>query len=180
LAQIGSRNWTPRAPSAENASLTTGNLAPRRRVARVDLGCLRVGVAEVLLDRPQRDAGSREAGREGMAQIVEADRADAGGTTCRLEALADLAAVQRVPGLGVGENEVVVCIERSPSRQLSSQRARRSAIGTDRRVEKSDLPSTERSPRVGIADADPLRLPVDVAPPQPEWLGAAQPGHAGR
>jgi hypothetical protein len=59
-------------------------------------------VAEELLDRAQRLPADREPGREGMAQVVELDRAhphrDAGG----LEALGDLAPIERVAGLRVG------------------------------------------------------------------------------
>ena len=64
-----------------------------RGVVGVDLGRLGVGVAEELLDRADRCAGRREAGCEGVAQVVEADWPDTGVGARRLEALAELGPV---------------------------------------------------------------------------------------
>ena len=118
-----------------------------RGVVGVDLGRLGVGVAEELLDRAHRLPVGGQARAERVAQIVESDRGDSGSPTCRLEALGDLGAVERVAGLRVGEDEVLVGVVGRARDQRSSSRASRSAIGTERRVERSDLPSAECSPR---------------------------------
>ena len=55
--------------------LEARDLVRRGRVVRVDLRRLQVGVAEVLLDRPQRHAGGGQRRRERVAQVLEADLA---------------------------------------------------------------------------------------------------------
>jgi hypothetical protein len=119
-------------------------------VVRVDLRGLAVGASEELPDRSQRLAVRGEAGRERVAQVVKLDRPDASVSAGCLEPLRDLGAIQWMAGLRMGEGE-------SPSPrysvrrdQRSSSRASRVAIGTDRRVDRSDLPWVECSPRTKV------------------------------
>jgi hypothetical protein len=90
-----------------------------RRVVGVDLRGLGVGVTEELLQRAQRDfAGGGQLGGEGVAEVVEADGSYAGVAAGGLEALGDFAAVERVAGLRVGEDEVIVAVVDGPSRPV--------------------------------------------------------------
>ena len=107
----------------------------------VDLRRLAVRVPEELLDRAQRLAGGREARGKRVPQVVELDRPHAGVLAGRLEALGDLRAIERRSRLWVSENEISSFRYTVRLDQRSSSRARRSAIGTERRVERSDLPS---------------------------------------
>lgn len=91
-----------------NARSTTPASSLGRLVVRVDLCGLRVGLAHPLLQRPERDAGGGHAGAEGVAQLVERDRADLGVLERLAEAADELGAVERMAGLGVAEDEILV------------------------------------------------------------------------
>ena len=69
----------------------------------VDLGRLRVGVTEELLDRAERFPVGRQARAERMAQIVKSDDMHARVAAGALKALGDLAAIDGVAGLWVRE-----------------------------------------------------------------------------
>jgi hypothetical protein len=91
------------------------------------LRCLQVRLAEVLLDRVQRDAGCGERGRNSVAQVVEADLADTGLRARRLESRGDLGAVERDPELRMGQHEVVFVAEhgaQTPLLQLADDPVR--------------------------------------------------------
>jgi hypothetical protein len=79
-----------------------------------------------------RLAARGDCGAERVAQVVEADRADAGRFQVALEALEHLGAVQRVARVRVHEREVVVALlARSADPQL--EKVRTSAMGLVRR-----------------------------------------------
>jgi hypothetical protein len=84
------------------------DLVRRWRVVRVDLGRLGVSVAKELLDRAERLPIGREPSSERVAQIVECDHADAGKPAGILKAPGELAAIDRVTGLRMREDEIVV------------------------------------------------------------------------
>ena len=91
---------------------------------------------EVLLDRAQRDPGGGERGSESVAQVVEADLADAGVRARRLESTCDLRAIERHPELRMCENEVVLVAEHGaqpPLLQLADKpvRHRHGALRTE-------------------------------------------------
>jgi hypothetical protein len=65
-------------------------------------------VAEERLDRAHRLAGRGKARRERMHQVAEPDGAHAGVRARALEASAKLRPVERLTGLRVREDEVVV------------------------------------------------------------------------
>ena len=116
-----------------------------------------------------------------MAQVVETNPPNLRRSAGRLEPLGDLGAVEGVPRLRMGEDQVVVSAEGGPLRprvELSKQpighrdRATRREIGLPlRRM----LTQHIRAPH-----ANSLCLPVDVSPTQPQQLGAPEPGHPGR
>src|SRR3954451_13243357 len=68
-------------------------------------------MAEVFLDRSQRDASGGERGGEGVAQVVEPDLANADLPARRLESTRHLCAIERHSKLRMGENEVVLLAE---------------------------------------------------------------------
>jgi len=77
----------------------------------IDLRGLGVGTADEFVERAERDlAGGGQLGSEGVAEAVEANGPGAGVAAGDLEALGDLAAVKRVAGLWVGEDQVVVAV----------------------------------------------------------------------
>jgi hypothetical protein len=127
------------------ASLTISTSCAGRRVVRVDLRRLQIGVTEILLDRPQRHAGRGQRGRERVPQVVEADHPHARVLAGRLELARDLHAIERDAEVGVPEHEVLVlAVDRAQPHARSSP-VSRSVIGTDRFVLRSDLPLPECS-----------------------------------
>jgi hypothetical protein len=74
----------------------------------VDLGGLDVGVAKELLDRADGLAAGGQSRTKRVPEIVETNRADTGSPTCCLESLGHLRAVERVAGLRMREDEVLV------------------------------------------------------------------------
>jgi hypothetical protein len=96
----------------------------------------------------------------------EADWPDPRVLARLLEALADLGAIEGVPGLRMGEDELVVAAEAVRFDQRSSSSARSAAIGTERLVDSSDFPRGVLSAHVPLAHPDTLRSPVDIAPAQ--------------
>lgn len=83
---------------------------------RVDLCRFRVGVAGKLLNRSERLAGRCQPRGERVSEVVEANDADAGLAAGLLEASRDLAAVQRLTGERVREDQIVVGRERGAPR----------------------------------------------------------------
>ena len=96
--------------SAENA-VDHLELSDRRRVVSVDLGRLEVGMAEELLDHPERLACSGELRRECVPEIVESDDAHVRIAARLLEPAADLGSVKRSARLRMAEDEVVLRVE---------------------------------------------------------------------
>ena len=75
----------------------------------VDLGGLDVGVAKELLDRADGLAAGGQSRTKRVPEIVETIRpTDTGSPTCCLESLGHLRAVERVAGLRMREDEVLV------------------------------------------------------------------------
>lgn len=79
-----------------------------RGVIGVDQRRREIAMSQPLLKRPQRHAGRGAVGAEGVAQVVEADAAQAGSRQRLFEALTQLRIIERVPGIRVGEYEVVI------------------------------------------------------------------------
>lgn len=65
-------------------------------------------MAHPCLEGSQWDSRSCAAGAKGVPKVVEPHFADASALECSLEAFADLAAFERVPGVWVREDEVVL------------------------------------------------------------------------
>jgi len=66
---------------------------------------------------------------EGVPEIMEADDTDAGPPAGSLEALAYVRAVERLPGLRVSEDEIVVVGERRTKAQLRERLRERRGHG---------------------------------------------------
>src|SRR5215213_11597534 len=81
-----------------------------RLVVGVDVGGLRAPMAEPFLERLERHAGGGESRPEGVAEIVEPDRAHSGSLARLLEALQELGAIERLAGVGMREDEVVLAV----------------------------------------------------------------------
>ena len=77
-------------------------------VVGVDQGRLEIPVAHPLLERPQRHPGAGHPGPKGVAEIMEAQLTDLRSPGGSLEPLQQSGAVERVAGLRVTEDEVVV------------------------------------------------------------------------
>lgn len=102
-----------------------------------------------------------------MPQVMEPDGAHAGVRARGLEAAAELRAVERSPGLRVREDEVIVgAVQRAPRPAIQLARE---PIGhgdrAARREVRLPLPGVLAADP-GVAHADALRGPVDVAPAQ--------------
>ncbi len=144
----------------------------------VYLGRLGVGVTEELLDRSHRLAGGGEARRECVAQVVKADHADPAVAAGLLEALCDLAAIERVAGLRVGEDEIVVAVVGGPLGP--AVQFAREAVGHRHRPSRRELGlalARVLAANEGVAYSDSLYRPVDVAPAETEQLALPKAGH---
>ena len=106
-----------------------------------------------------------------MAQVVEPDLPDAGVPAGGLEAPLTLEGSSGEPLCGWAKTSSSSPVYSVRWDQRSSSPTSRSAIGTERRVDRSDLPSRRvLAAHECVADADALRGPVDVAPAQPQEL----------
>jgi len=65
-------------------------------------------LAHPLLQRPERNAGGGHAGPERVAQLVEGDGPDLGSLHGLAEAADELRSVERVAGLRIAEDEILV------------------------------------------------------------------------
>lgn len=74
----------------------------------VDLCRLAVGMTQELLDRPHRLTGRSQPRGKGVTQIVKAHLMDFRLYTGLLEALGDLGTVDRIPGMWMSEDEIII------------------------------------------------------------------------
>src|ERR671915_58253 len=95
-------------PSANALSTKAAPFVASGGVVRVDLRRLRVGVAQPLLNRPQRRTGGGHLRAEGVAQLVEGEAAKAGALERLVEALAERRGVVGAAGDRMAEDEVVI------------------------------------------------------------------------
>jgi hypothetical protein len=128
-------------------------------------------VAQVLLDRAQRNPGRRQRRRERVPEVVEADLPYARLGAARLESSGDLCAVERRAQLWMSEDEVVVLAEDRPQTPLAKLHGE--SVG-----DRDGSPCTQVGlPLAGVLAADPgvphtdaARRHVDIAPSEAQQL----------
>jgi len=131
-----------------------------------------------LLNRPQRLPRCGQTSGERVAQVVEIDLMHSSRTTCRLEALCDLGAIERRAGLRVGEHEIAVAVvlrALRPTVKLAGETVGHRhgpACGEVGLAVGRMLASHER-----LANTNALSRPVHIPPAQPEQLRLSQAGH---
>ncbi|MEK6272444.1 MAG: hypothetical protein AABM42_07320 [Actinomycetota bacterium] len=154
-------------------------LAGARLVVGVDQGRLEVPVAHPLLKRPKRHARGRHPGAEGVAKVVEAHVPHARPLGSRLETLQKPGAVKRGAGLRLAEHEIVIRLE-CACREVAVELAGDPVGERDRSRRATRLGRAELAAHVALANSDPGRRPVDVAPAKPQQLALPQARHGGR
>ena len=80
-------------------------------IAAIDLRRLGVALPHLLLDRAKRHTLWCELRAEGVAQVMECERRQAGALQRLLEALAHLLWIQRFSGLRTAEDEISIGVE---------------------------------------------------------------------
>jgi hypothetical protein len=145
-------------------------------VVGVDERCLEVTVAHPLLEGPEGYADGSHSGSEGVAQVMKADALQTSPLCGGLEALEKARPVERVTGVRVAEDQVVVMLILAAlevafefAGDLIGQRDR---PGRAARLRGAKLSADEASP-----DSNSACGPVDVLPAKGEQFSLAQASH---